>query len=83
MFDTKISLLYPAVPDLMFRFMSLGKHVNTESYTVIDLAQCLTESVLIAFDVFPNVCSVIHDVLEVIQKGFLCSECTRCIAYDT
>ena len=78
--DTKVLLLYPSVPDLIFRFMS-QQHVNGFAHTVIGLTQCITESVLIMFDVFLNVYSAIHDVPETIHKIFLGSECTRHISY--
>ena len=33
------------------------QHVNTSSHAVVDLAQCVTESILIVFDVFLNIYS--------------------------
>ena len=58
------------------------KHINTFSNAVINVTWCVTESFLIKFDVFPNVYSVVYNVLKVIQKRFLGSDCTRHLSYS-
>ena len=58
--DLKILLLYPTVPIIIFKFISLGKHVDIFSNAVIDLTRCVTESVLITLDIFLSVYSVIY-----------------------
>ena len=60
--------------------ISFFPRLNPLSHAIINLARSITKSVLILFDVFPDVYSLIHNFLEVIQKGFLGSECTRHIA---
>ena len=46
-----------------------GNHIDTFPNTVIDLTQCITESVLISFDVFPNVYPSIHNVFKIIRES--------------
>ena len=47
------------------------QHINIFFHAVTSLTGCITESVLVMFDVFPNVNSAIYDILENIQKSFL------------
>ena len=42
------------------------QHVSIFSHAIINFARCVTESVLVSFDIFPNAYSAIHDVLEII-----------------
>ena len=57
------------VPDstwLSFQVHIARKHINILSHAVIDLTRCVTESVLISLDIFPDVHSSIHNILKII-----------------
>ena len=60
------------VPDsacLNFQVHIARNHINIFPYTVIDLTRCTTESVLISFDIFPYVHTLIYYVLKIILKS--------------
>ena len=67
--ETRIFLLYPTVPDLTFRFISLGQHINIFPHAVVNFTQCITKSVLVTLDIFLNVYSAIYNILEIILKS--------------
>ena len=55
------------------------QHVNIFSHAIINFTRCVAECVLVSFDIFLNVYSVICDVLKIIQKSLLSCQCTRSI----
>ena len=75
--QTKFSIGYKnfvIIPDssgFNFQVRIARQRVNIFSHAIINLTGCVTESVLISFDIFPNVYPVIYDILEIIRKSFL------------
>ena len=60
------------VPDgtcLNFQVHITRKHINILSHAVVDFTRCVTESVLIMLNIFPNVHSAIHNVSKLFKKA--------------
>ena len=57
------------------------QHINILFHTAVNFTRCVTNSVLVMLDIFPNVYSMIYNVFKIIQKSRLCCESTHSICY--
>ena len=73
--QTKVTIGYEnfiIIPDGSrpnFQVHVTREHIDALSQTVINFTRCITESVLIALDIFPDVHSAVHNVSKLFKNA--------------